>query len=123
MKLPMNQKGMTAISMLIIGLLVAIVAISAFKIYPSYYDDFAVSTALKNMEEEGSKIAAMKSSEIRKTLQKRIQTSGVKLAKDDVVITKDKGAVTISVNYEVRTPMYGNIDAVTKFSHSITVTK
>ena len=75
------------------------------------------------MEEEGSKIAAMSPGDIRKTLQKRIGTSGVKLDKEDVVITKEQGKVTIAVSYEVRTPMYGNIDAITKFSHSITVSK
>ena len=123
MKLGTNQKGMTGASMALVGLLVAVVALSAFKLYPSYYDDFAVSTALKNMEEEGSKIAVMSSRDIRKTLQKRIGTSGVNLNKEDMVITKDKDKVTIAVSYEVRTQMYGNIDAITKFSHSITVSK
>lgn len=123
MKLGSKQQGMTGTSMALIGLLVAVVALSAFRIYPSYYDDFAVSTALENMQEEGSKIAAMSPNEIRKTLTKRTQTSGVRLQKEDVVITKDKGQITIAVDYEVRTPMYGNIDAVTKFSHSITVSK
>lgn len=123
MKLGTKQKGMTAISMLMLGILIGLVALSAFKLYPSYYDDFAVSTALENMLEESSTIAAMSPKEIRKNLQKRTLTSSVSLGKDEVVITKEKGEITIDVNYEVRTPMFGNIDAITKFSHSITISK
>lgn len=123
MKNPATQKGMTTAGMVIIGALVAFMAISGIKLYPSYYDDFAVGTALKNMEEEGATIAAMSPGEIRKTLNKRLQVSGVKLEKEDVEITKDSGVIKINVNYEVRTPMYGNIDAITRFSHSIQVSK
>ncbi|MCG8315895.1 MAG: DUF4845 domain-containing protein [Pseudomonadales bacterium] len=118
-----KQKGMTTASMLMVGSLVAFVAFSAFKLYTPYYNDFAVKTALENMAEEGATIAAMSPSEIRQTLGKRIYTSGVTLGKDDVEITKDKGAITISINYEVRTHMYANIDAVTVFNHSLTVSK
>lgn len=121
MKNPAKQQGMTTTSMLIIGGLVAFVAISGIKLYPSYYDDFAVGTAMKNMEEEGREIAAMSPTEIRNSLNKRLQVSGVKLEKDDVEILKEGGAIKIKVNYEVRTHMYGNIDAVTSFSHAIEV--
>lgn len=123
MKNPAKQKGMSTAGMVMVGALVAFVAISGIKLYPSYYDDFAVGTALKNMKEEGATIAAMSPAEIRKTLNKRLQVSGVKLGKEDVDITKESGVIAINVHYEVRTPMYGNIDAVTSFKHSIQVSK
>ncbi len=123
MKNPAKQKGMTTAGMVIIGALVAFVVISGIKLYPSYYDDFAVSTAMKNMEEESREIAAMSPTEIRNTLNKRLQVSGVKLEKDQVEILKEDGVIKINVNYEVRTHMYGNIDAVTSFSHAIEVAK
>lgn len=118
-----KQKGMTTISMVLIAFLVGIVALSAFKVYPAYYDDFAVSTALKNMEEEGSETASLSAKEIRATLSKRLQVSGVNLSKDDVEIKKEQGQVHITVNYEVRKHLYGNIDAVISFSHAIAVSK
>lgn len=123
MKLNQKQRGMTAIGMAMVGVLVAIIAFSAFKLYPSYYDDFAVSTALENIEADGSKFAKMSPKELRATLNKKISISGVKLAKENVDITKNGDKITIAVNYEVRTQMYGNIDAITKFSHSITISK
>lgn len=116
-----KQRGMTAVSMLFIGILLGLVLLSAFKVYPAYYDDFAVSTALSNMKEEESKTAAMSSRDIRETIQKRISTSGVSLKKENVEILKEKGNVIINVNYERRTHLYGNIDAVMSFSHSISV--
>ena len=123
MKNPAKQKGMTTAGMVIIGALVAFVVISGIKLYPSYYDDFAVSTAMKNMAEESREIAAMSPTEIRNTLNKRLQVSGVKLEKDQVEILKEDGVIKINVNYEVRTHMYGNIAAVTSFSHAIEVAK
>lgn len=118
-----KQQGMTTASMLMVGALVAFFALSAFKLYTPYYNDFAVKTALENMQEEGSAIAVMSPSDIRKTIGKRIYTSGMSLDKDDIEIIKNKGSLTINVNYEVRTHMYANIDAITVFNHSITVSK
>lgn len=123
MKNPAKQSGMTTAGMVIIGLLVAFIAITGIKIYPAYYDDFAVATAMKNMEEESSELAGLSPNEIRKTLNKRLAVSGVRLEKDDVEILKDEGVIKVNVNYEVRTEMYGNIDAVTSFSHSIQLSK
>lgn len=123
MKLNSRQRGMSTGGMLMVGVLIAFVAITGIKLYPAYYDDFAVATALKNMEEEAAATAALTPSEIRKSLNKRLSVSGVDLAKDNVEVVKDKGKITINVNYEVRIPMWANIDAVAKFSHSITVSK
>ena len=115
-----NQKGMTAISMMVIAALVGFVAMTAFKLYPAYYDDFAVATALKNMAED-RKLEKASPKDIRKSLDKRITVSGVSLAKDDVTFVKGKGELTINVNYEVRIPMFYNVDAVVVFDHSAVI--
>ncbi|MDX1694832.1 MAG: DUF4845 domain-containing protein [Ketobacteraceae bacterium] len=119
MKNPAKQAGMTTTGMVIIGGMVAFLAISVIKLYPSYYDDFAVATALKNMEDEERKAATMTPKEIRESLNRRLQVSNVRLEKDQVEILKEDGVIKLNVNYEVRTHMYGNIDAITSFSHSI----
>jgi len=115
-----NQKGMTAISMMIIAALVGFAAMTAFKLYPAYYDDFAVTTALKNMEED-NKLSKVSPKDIRKSLDKRLTVSGVSLAKDDVTFVKGKGELTLQVHYEVRMPMFSNVDAVVVFDHSAVI--
>lgn len=95
-------------------------AVTVMKLWAPYFDDMAVKTALKNIAEE-QKTRTMAPNEIRSTINKRLQVNGVELAKEEIVIKKEDGEVTIDILYERRVPMYGNIDAVLKFSHSAVV--
>ena len=123
MKMKAKQKGVSVSGMLVGAMILIFFTVTIFKLYPAYYDDFSVATVLENMELEGGSLVSLSSSKIRTLINRRLQVSGMQLNEDDVVITKAKGSVTIDVNYEVRTHLYQNIDAVTMFSHSITVSK
>jgi hypothetical protein len=41
------------------------------------------------------------------------------IKEEHVVIKKDKGKTTVSIDYEVRIPLWGNLDGVAKFSHFV----
>jgi len=95
-------------------------AVTVMKLWAPYFDDMAVKTALKNIAEEET-TRTMGPKEIRSTINKRLQVNSVQLEKEEIVIKKEDGEVTIDINYERRIPMYGNIDAVLKFSHGAVV--
>ena len=102
---------------LFIILVLIFAAVTVMKLWAPYFEDMAVKTALKNLAEEDA-TRAMSPKEIRSTLNKRLDVNGVELAKDEVLIKKEEGTILINVIYERRVPMYGNVDAVLKFSHS-----
>ena len=91
--------------------------VTAAKLWSPYFEDMAVGTAVKNIDEEDT-TRAMSPSEIRATINKRLQVNNVTLHKDEIIIKKEDGEILIDVIYERRIPMYGNVDAVVKFNHS-----
>lgn len=104
-------------NLFMIGMLI-FAAITTMKLWGPYYDDFAVAKAVENMKADSS-VPGMNSNEMRESLNKRLQISGVTLTKDDVKVVKSDSGIQMDITYEKRVPMYGNIDAVVKFNHSL----
>lgn len=105
---------MLLIMMLIFG------AVTVMKLWAPYFDDMAVDTALKNLAEEPN-TRSMGPKEIRATINKRLQVNSVQLDKEEIIIKKEDGEILIDIIYERRIPMYGNIDAMLKFQHNVTL--
>lgn len=104
-------------NLFMIGMLI-FAAITVMKLWSPYYDDFAVAKAVENMKDDPA-VSAMNANEMRESLNKRLQISNVSLTKDDVKVTKDDNGIQMDITYEKRLPMYGNVDAVVKFNHSL----
>ncbi|MEE2731273.1 MAG: DUF4845 domain-containing protein [Pseudomonadota bacterium] len=115
-----KQIGSSMYATMFIILVLIFIAVTAMKLWAPYFDDMAVKTALKNIAEEDA-TRSMGPKEIRTTFNKRLQVNGVELSKDEIIIQKEEGEVTIQIVYERRVPLYGNIDAVLSFDHSATV--
>ena len=104
-------------NLFMIGMLI-FAAITVMKLWSPYYDDFAVAKAVENMQDDPA-AASMNANELRESLNKRLQISNVELTKDDVKVTKNDTGIQMDITYEKRLPMYGNVDAVVKFNHSL----
>ena len=116
-----KQIGSSMYATMFIILVLIFVAVTVMKLWAPYFDDMAVKTALKNVAEEET-TRTMGPKDIRSTLNKRLQVNSVTLDKDEIIIKKEDGEVTIDIIYERRIPLYGNIDAVLSFNHNATVT-
>lgn len=116
-----KQIGSSMYATMFIILVLIFVAVTAMKLWAPYFDDMAVKTALKNIAEE-EPTRTMGPKDIRSSLNKRLQVNSVTLDKDEIIIKKEDGEVTIDIIYERRIPLYGNIDAVLSFNHNATVT-
>lgn len=109
------QRGMTAISMLMIALLVGFVVMIAIKLIPTYFAHFKVEAALKNLTSD-SRAEGATDKAIKELILKKLQVDDVDFVKDkDIVITKTASGRTVAIDYEARVPMFGNVDAVVKF--------
>lgn len=115
-----KQIGSSTWGVMFIVLALIFGGVTAAKLWSPYFDDMAVSTAVKNIAEEEI-TRSMSPKEIRDTINKRLNVNNVSLSKDEIVIKKEDGEILIDVIYERRLPMYGNVDAVLKFSHSAKV--
>ncbi len=113
-----SQRGMTAISVLMIVVLVGFVLMIAAKLVPTYFAHFKVEAALENLTADN--IAKdISDKEIKSLILKKLSVDNVDFVTEkNIVITKTSAGRTVALNYEARVPMFANVDAVVKFDNN-----
>lgn len=111
-----NQTGASAIIILICLGMAALILLAAFKLYPVYFDHWAIMSVADSFETEAG-LEEMNEREVDKRFKLRLQTNNVRdFDYDDAVIVEmEDGLLSISIDYEKRVNLYSNIDAVVVF--------
>ncbi len=116
-----SQRGMTAIGWLIVLGLIGFFVLLALRMIPSYLEYATVSSALESLQNEPG-MSNTTPQEIRKMLGKRFDINDVKsISAKDVAIQNQGGSYLVGVDYEVRMPVFGNVDVVMSFNKEIEV--
>jgi len=85
------------------------------KLGPIYMENYTIKMALESMEQEPG-VAEKTPSEVRRMFQQRMDMNYItRLTNDSVRIRRDSGVTLLEVNYEVREPLMGNLDAIVTF--------
>ena len=114
-----KQQGLTLISWLVILTMVGVMVLVGIKITPVYLEHFAVKKTLQSMQSEPL-ISRKQIPEIRKMLFRRLDMNSIyDLTKDDVTITRSGGVTTITIKYEKRRSIVGNLSLVMDFEDKI----
>jgi len=122
MKTKHNQQGLTAITMVLVLVIIGFFAMIVIRLFPIYMEHFSVVTHLDRLGQDQA-TKSMTDKEILRTLHKRFNIDDVRHVKDDNIYIergKDK-SVVIAIEYEVRTPTIGNVDMVVSFSDEVEV--
>lgn len=118
-----TQRGMTAIGWIIVLGLIAFFVLLALRLTPGYLEYFSVASSIESLENEPG-ITEKSPPEIRSLIDKRFQVNDVKtVTGKNAKIENKSGRLTISIEYEVRVPVIGNVDAVSKFNKSVEVVR
>jgi len=114
---PFRQRGASTLGILVSVLFFASLLTLVIKLGPAYLDDYTVKGALQGLDgEEG--LSKMTPADVRRLVTKRLSVNNVDgFNAKDIQIEKDGDIVIISLEYEVRTHMLSNVDAVMSFSH------
>ncbi len=117
-----QQQGVTGITMILVAGLVVFFALIAIRLFPVYLEHYKVTSHLQALAEQ-SDTAKMSDAEIRKALLRRFDIDDVEhVTKDDIYIEHpDKNTTVIAVEYEVRTPAFGNVDMLVSFNDEVEV--
>ncbi|MAT65723.1 MAG: DUF4845 domain-containing protein [Gammaproteobacteria bacterium] len=119
MHYPQRQQGMTLLGWIIVLGLIAFFVLLTLRLLPNYLENFKVAETLASLKNEPD-ITRKSPAEIRKLIDRRFIINDVtRIEARDVTITNDKGRVTVRAQYEIRVPVLGNVDAVTKFDESV----
>ena len=118
-----SQKGMTVFGGFLLLLIVGSVVLLVIKIAPVYLENYNIKRVLIDMVEDQA-TRNMAPHELKQSVYSRLSVSGIHNTKDIKVTAKRSNrGVTINVDYEVRKPVVGNLDALMTFHDDVEIIK
>ena len=120
----MNRKkqiGATFITWLMLAGILGFLAVAGLKLIPVYMEYGTIVSVMEDVAKEQS--PGKKSPKtIWKSIDKRLHINNVRyIKKENFKYERGNLADTMTIKYEVRTPLFGNLDAVAKFEKSMDV--
>lgn len=113
-----RQRGLTMFGFLFVAVLLIFAAMVAMKVVPAYIEFFSVKKILNTMGQDAG-LAGKSNAEIRSDFSKRAGIDYVTVVKpEDLSVDRSGRVPVISVDYEFRTPLVGNVSLVIDFSAS-----
>ena len=112
-----RQQGASGLSILFTLVIIVFFGATGLKLTPVYLDNYTIKGALKALDEQPG-ITKMSRSKIKSLLMKQLQVNNVRnIKKEDIVINKEKGRLTVNIDYEVRLDLIQNIDLLVSFEN------
>lgn len=117
-----QQQGMTGLGWLIVLALIGLFALVAIRVTPMYLESFSVEGSLDSLKQEPF-ITQKSVAEVASLLHRRFDVNDIDSVdrKKDVKIEKRDGGLRVTVNYESRTHLIGNLDVVGKFNKEVEI--
>lgn len=118
-----KQAGMTLTSFLMVLAVVGFGLYIGMKLFPMYQEFYAVKSSLKGVAAEPG-VSDMDPAKIQDLFFRRLYINYSESVKPShVKIERMDGGWKMSVSYEVRRPLVGNLDVVGKFDASEPLTR
>ncbi len=116
-----KQRGMTPIGWVLVFLLIAFVTLIALKLIPIYIDGYKVGAIVSNLEND-YEIRAMPPGGVVRTILKRLDINMVTdVEPEDILVEQSGGEMIITIDYEIRKNLLGNLDVVVRFDKTARV--
>lgn len=113
-----RQRGITLIGFIIVLALLGFFGVVAAKLFPMYSEFFAVKAAMRQIQNTPG-AATMSPDQIWRSLDKIFYTSYVEsVGRGDITVDR-KGGNYLRIAYEVRKPLFYNLEIVAMFDHSV----
>lgn len=119
--LPARQRGMSLISWVIVIAFLLFQGIMAMRVIPVYVSDASVSSIMKKLPDD-STLSNASVRTIRETIEKRLKINNIyDIDRSDIVIKPTRGGYDVTLDYEARGNLIGNMDYVISFKHEATI--
>ena len=105
-----RQAGLTAIGLILILFPVGLAVYFILRVAPVYIEALSVGDVVNSLKKELD-LKEKSREEISKMIQKRLyEINNVSsVARDDIKIQKTVNDVTVTIDYEARVPLFGNV--------------
>lgn len=116
-----RQKGMSTVILLVVVAIFGFLVITFFKVFPMYYDNFKVNTALEAVQNDSS-IDPKSKRAIWESLNKRLHINDVRMIeRAHVTMERKNDKTTVTVTYDTRDSYVGNLFIGASFSDSVVI--
>ena len=116
-----RQKGMSTVGIIFIVGIFGFFVVSFFKVFPIYYDNIKLKSALEALQQD-SRVDPKSKRSIWDSLQKRLYVNEVRsIGINDVTMTRKNGQTTVTVTYEAREEFFGDLFIGGAFSESVVI--
>ena len=103
------------ISWMLVLVITVVLGTAAIRIIPAYMEYGTINTAINNTLQD-NRIGMQSDQEVRQALGRRFDINNVNsISPNDVAISKQGGMLYLSIDYEVRESLFGNVDLVISF--------
>ena len=111
-----NQRGVTLVGMVIVGIIIVFVAIGGLKLAPAYIEYYKVKKAIVGVAQTTSRGTV---AEVRAAFDRRAAIDDIDvIAGRDLEVTKEGNEIVISFAYPKRISMFGNVSVLIDFAAS-----
>ena len=116
-----HQRGMTAIGWMLVLGLIGFFTLITLKLVPLYMEFGKVASVFESLESEPG-ITQKTKGEIVGLITKRFNVNDVRNVDAKATkVSKDRGVLTVSIKYERREHLIGNIEVVATFDKQVEV--
>ncbi len=116
-----RQQGMTLMSFVMVLVVVGFFAMVIMKLFPMYSEYNNLKGVMDDFASEPT-AAAMTPAQAYADLVKRFNIAYVSSVKqENIKIIREGSRSQLNIRYEVRTPMFGNLDVVGTFDRTVTL--
>lgn len=119
-----NEKGITLMSFVMVLAVMGFFALITMKLFPMYSEYNNLKSAMKELAAQPNS-ASLTLAQVQGELSRRFNIAYVESVdlKKDVKIIRGAGRTAkLNIAYEVRRPMFANLDVVGKFDHTVDLT-
>lgn len=118
---PCKQRGMTMFSLMIVIGFLLFQLVMAMNIIPVYMTDSTVAGILENLPED-PKAKGISANEMKVLIMKRLRMNSIyEFDKDWIKVKKGRGVTLVTIEYEPRGALIGNLEFIVSFKHEATI--
>lgn len=113
-----RQRGLSLLGLIVIGILIALVAVVGMKVAPSVIEYFNILKAVKSMAGSGE-LRGATVADVRRSFDKRADVGYItSINGSDLDIGKEGNDIVISFAYSKKIPIFGNVSICIDFEGS-----
>ena len=116
-----KQKGMSTVGWVAVIGIFGLLLITFFKVFPMYYDNFKLKSALEALSQDQAVDPKSKRA-IWEALQKRLFVEDIRtITRQHVTMERKDGKTTVTVIYEAKDDYVGNLFIGGRFRESVVI--